>query len=70
MVIIVLFVIILIMVYGFGCGEYKVNCYYLLLFILFLSVGVIGFFLILDLFNLYVMFEIMLLVLFVFIIFG
>ncbi len=64
------FVITLIMAYGFGRGEHKANRYHLPSFILFLSVGVIGSFLTLDLFNLYVMFEIMLLASFVLITLG
>lgn len=64
------FVITLIMAYGFGRGEHKANRYHLPSFILFLSVGVIGSFLTSDLFNLYVMFEIMLLASFVLITLG
>ncbi|MGU3126887.1 proton-conducting transporter transmembrane domain-containing protein [Staphylococcus aureus] len=58
------------MAYGFGRGEHKANRYHLPSFILFLSVGVIGSFLTSDLFNLYVMFEIMLLASFVLITLG
>ncbi|MCD0794334.1 Na+/H+ antiporter Mnh2 subunit D, partial [Staphylococcus aureus] len=54
----------------FGRGEHKANRYHLPSFILFLSVGVIGSFLTSDLFNLYVMFEIMLLASFVLITLG
>lgn len=64
------FVITLIMAYGFGRGEDKANRYHLPSFILFLSVGVIGSFLTSDLFNLYVMFEIMLLASFVLVTLG
>lgn len=64
------FVITLIMAYGFGRGETRANRYHLPSFILFLSVGVIGSFLTSDLFNLYVMFEIMLLASFVLITLG
>ncbi|WP_264768155.1 proton-conducting transporter membrane subunit, partial [Klebsiella pneumoniae] len=53
-----------------GRGEHKANRYHLPSFILFLSVGVIGSFLTSDLFNLYVMFEIMLLASFVLITLG
>lgn len=55
------FVVTLIMAYGFGRGEKRVNLFHLPTFILLLTVGVIGSFLTSDLFNLYVMFEIMLL---------
>ncbi|EHJ06720.1 Na+/H+ antiporter Mnh2 subunit D [Staphylococcus simiae] len=64
------FVITLIMAYGFGRSENKANRYHLPSFILFLSVGVIGSFLTSDLFNLYVMFEIMLLASFVLVTLG
>lgn len=64
------FVVTLIMSYGFGRGENRVNRYYLPTFILFLTVGVIGSFLTSDLFNLYVMFEIMLLASFVLVTLG
>lgn len=64
------FVITLIMAYGFGRGEQRVNRFHLPSFILFLSVGVIGSFLTSDLFNLYVMFEIMLLASFVLVTLG
>ena len=60
MVTVASFVVTLIMSYGFG-REDRVNRYYLPTFILFLTTGVIGSFLTSDLFNLYVMFEIMLL---------
>ena len=63
------FVITLIMAYGFGRGEQRVNRFHLPSFILFLS-GVIGSFLTSDLFNLYVMFEIMLLASFVLVTLG
>lgn len=65
MVTVASFVVTLIMSYGFGRGEDRVNRYYLPTFILFLTTGVIGSFLTSDLFNLYVMFEIMLLASFV-----
>ena len=58
------------MSYGFGRGEDRVNRYYLPTFILFLTTGVIGSFLTSDLFNLYVMFEIMLLASFVLVTLG
>ncbi|MBO1199932.1 Na+/H+ antiporter Mnh2 subunit D [Staphylococcus simiae] len=64
------FVITLIMAYGFGRSESRANRYHLPSFILFLSVGVIGSFLTSDLFNLYVMFEIMLLASFVLVTLG
>ena len=51
-------------------GEDRVNRYYLPTFILFLTTGVIGSFLTSDLFNLYVMFEIMLLASFVLVTLG
>lgn len=53
-----------------GRGEQRVNRYYMPSFILFLTVGVIGSFLTSDLFNLYVMFEIMLLASFVLVTLG
>lgn len=64
------FVVTLIMSYGFGRGERRVNRFYMPSFILFLTVGVIGSFLTSDLFNLYVMFEIMLLASFVLVTLG
>ncbi|WP_154836464.1 Na+/H+ antiporter Mnh2 subunit D [Staphylococcus sp. Marseille-Q1834] len=64
------FVVTLIMSYGFGRGEQRVNRFYMPSFILFLTVGVIGSFLTSDLFNLYVMFEIMLLASFVLVTLG
>ena len=59
------FVVTLIMAYGFGRTEKRAIRYYLPSFILFLTVGVIGSFLTADLFNIYVMFEVMLLASFV-----
>lgn len=70
MVTVASFVVTLIMSYGFGRGEDRVNRYYLPTFILFLTTGVIGSFLTSDLFNLYVMFEIMLLASFVLVTLG
>lgn len=70
MVTITSFVVTLIMSYGFGRGEDRVNRYYLPTFILLLTVGVIGSFLTSDIFNLYVMFEIMLLASFVLVTLG
>ena len=70
MVTIASFVVTLIMAYGFGPAEKRVNRYYLPTFILFLTTGVIGAFLTSDLFNLYVMFEIMLLASFVLVTLG
>ncbi|MEN2446757.1 Na+/H+ antiporter Mnh2 subunit D, partial [Bacillus sp. JR_15] len=70
MVTITSFVVTLIMAYGFGRGEQRVNRFHLPSFILFLTVGVIGAFLTSDLFNLYVMFEIMLLASFVLVTLG
>lgn len=64
------FVVTLIMAYGFGRGEKRVNRFHLPTFILLLTVGVIGSFLTSDLFNLYVMFEIMLLASFVLVTLG
>ncbi|PTG97601.1 Na+/H+ antiporter Mnh2 subunit D [Staphylococcus capitis] len=64
------FVVTLIMAYGFGRGEKLVNLFHLPTFILLLTVGVIGSFLTSDLFNLYVMFEIMLLASFVLVTLG
>lgn len=64
------FVVTLIMAYGFGRGEKRVNLFHLPTFILLLTVGVIGSFLTSDLFNLYVMFEIMLLASFVLVTLG
>ncbi|MBC3049818.1 Na+/H+ antiporter Mnh2 subunit D [Staphylococcus capitis] len=64
------FVVTLIMAYGFGRGEKRVNLFHLPTFILLLIVGVIGSFLTSDLFNLYVMFEIMLLASFVLVTLG
>ena len=64
------FVVTLIMAYGFGRGEKRVNRFHLPTFILLLTVGVIGSFSTSDLFNLYVMFEIMLLVSFVLVTLG
>lgn len=64
------FVVTLIMAYGFGRGEKRVNLYHLPTFILLLTVGVVGSFLTSDLFNLYVMFEIMLLASFVLVTLG
>ena len=70
MVTVASFVVTLIMAYGFGPAEERVNRYYLPTFILFLTTGVIGAFLTSDLFNLYVMFEIMLLASFVLVTLG
>ncbi|WP_381417146.1 Na+/H+ antiporter subunit D [Staphylococcus hyicus] len=64
------FVVFMIIGFGFGRGEKRANRYYLPSFILFLTVGVVGSFLTADLFNLYVMFEIMLLASFVLITLG
>lgn len=64
------FVVTLIMAYGFGRAEKRAIRYYLPSFILFLTVGVIGSFLTADLFNVYVMFEVMLLASFVLITLG
>lgn len=64
------FVVTLIMAYGFGRGEKRVNRFHLPTFILLLTVGVIGSFSTSDLFNLYVMFEIMLLASFVLVTLG
>ena len=64
------FVVTLIMAYGFGRGEKRVNRFHLPTFILLLTVGVIGSFLTSDLFNLYVMFEIILLASFVLVTLG
>ncbi|PTH09663.1 Na+/H+ antiporter subunit D [Staphylococcus capitis] len=64
------FVVTLIMAYGFGRGEKRVNLFHLPTFILLLTVGVIGSFLTSYLFNLYVMFEIMLLASFVLVTLG
>ena len=64
------FVVTLIMAYGFGSREKRAIRYYLPSFILFLTVGVIGSFLTADLFNIYVMFEVMLLASFVLITLG
>lgn len=64
------FVVTLIMAYGFGRGEKRVNLFHLPTFILLLTVGVIGSFLTSNLFNLYVMFEIMLLASFVLVTLG
>ncbi|HLR20253.1 MAG TPA: Na+/H+ antiporter Mnh2 subunit D [Staphylococcus sp.] len=64
------FVVTLIMAYGFGRTEKRAIRYYLPSFILFLTVGVIGSFLTADLFNIYVMFEVMLLASFVLITLG
>ncbi|REH85807.1 Na+/H+ antiporter subunit D [Staphylococcus felis] len=64
------FVVFMIVLFGFGRGERRANRYYLLSFILFLTTGVIGSFLTADLFNLYVMFEIMLLASFVLVTLG
>src|SRR5699024_1443706 len=64
------FVVTLIMAYGFGSREKRAIRYYLLSFILFLIVGFIGSFLTADLFNIYVMFEVMLLASFVLITLG
>ena len=58
------------MAYGFGRGEKRVNRFHLPTFILLLTVGVIGSFLTSDLFNLYVMFEIILLASFVLVTLG
>ena len=64
------FVVTLIISYGFGRAEKRAIRFYLPSFILFLTVGVIGSFLTADLFNLYVMFEVMLLASFVLITLG
>ncbi|MEQ6093194.1 Na+/H+ antiporter Mnh2 subunit D [Staphylococcus saccharolyticus] len=64
------FVVTLIMAYGFGRGEKRVNRFHLPTIILLLTVGVIGSFLTSDLFNLYVMFEIILLASFVLVTLG
>ncbi|WP_251518801.1 MULTISPECIES: Na+/H+ antiporter Mnh2 subunit D [Staphylococcus] len=64
------FVVTLILSYGFGRAEKRAIRYYLPSFILFLTVGVIGSFLTADLFNVYVMFEVMLLASFVLITLG
>ncbi|RIL39744.1 cation:proton antiporter, partial [Mammaliicoccus fleurettii] len=64
------FVVTLIMAYGFGRTEKRAIRFYLLSFILFLTVGVIVSFLTADLFNIYVMFEVMLLASFVLITLG
>lgn len=63
-------VVFLIVLFGFGRGEKRASRYYLLSFILFLTTGVIGSFLTADIFNLYVMFEIMLLASFVLVTLG
>ncbi|PTE95364.1 cation:proton antiporter, partial [Staphylococcus cohnii] len=64
------FVVTLIIAYGFGRAEKRAIRFYLPSFILFLTVGVIGSFLTADLFNIYVMFEVMLLSSFVLITLG
>ncbi|QLK85420.1 Na+/H+ antiporter subunit D [Staphylococcus sp. 17KM0847] len=64
------FVVLMIVAFGFGRGEKRASRYYLPSFILFLTTGVVGSFLTSDLFNLYVMFEIMLLASFVLITLG
>lgn len=64
------FVVTMIIAYGFGRAEKRAIRYYLPSFILFLTVGVIGSFLTADLFNLYVMFEVMLLASFVLVTLG
>lgn len=64
------FVVFMIIGFGFGRGEKRASRYYLPSFILFLTVGVVGSFLTADLFNLYVMFEIMLLASFVLVTLG
>ncbi|EGQ0306878.1 Na+/H+ antiporter subunit D [Staphylococcus pseudintermedius] len=63
-------VVFMIVAFGFGRGEKRASRYYLLSFILFLTTGVVGSFLTADLFNLYVMFEIMLLASFVLVTLG
>ncbi|MBI5975129.1 Na+/H+ antiporter subunit D [Staphylococcus canis] len=64
------FVVFMIVLFGFGRGEKRASRYYLLSFILFLTTGVVGAFLTADIFNLYVMFEIMLLASFVLVTLG
>ncbi|RIL84980.1 cation:proton antiporter, partial [Staphylococcus equorum] len=64
------FVVFMIIGFGFGRGEKRASRYYLPSFVLFLTVGVVGSFLTADLFNLYVMFEIMLLASFVLVTLG
>lgn len=59
------FVVTVIIYFGFGKRERLANRYFLPSFILFLLSGVNGSFLTADIFNLYVMFEIMLLASFV-----
>ncbi|MCU5746900.1 Na+/H+ antiporter Mnh2 subunit D [Staphylococcus sp. SQ8-PEA] len=63
-------VVTLIIAYGFGRAEKRAIRYYLPSFILFLTAGVVGSFLTADLFNLYVMFEVMLLASFVLVTLG
>ncbi len=63
-------VVFMIVAFGFGRGEKRASRYYLLSFVLFLTTGVVGSFLTADLFNLYVMFEIMLLASFVLVTLG
>ena len=64
------FVVTFVLYFGYGRGEKRANRYYLPTFILFMTVGVIGSFLTADVFNLYVMFEIMLIASFVLITLG
>lgn len=64
------FVVTLIIAYGFGRAEKRAIRYYLPSFILFLTTGVVGSFLTADLFNIYVMFEVMLLASFVLVTLG
>lgn len=64
------FVVTIIIYFGFGKRERVANRYFLPSFILFLLTGVNGSFLTADIFNLYVMFEIMLLASFVLLTLG
>ncbi|MEX6217206.1 Na+/H+ antiporter subunit D [Mammaliicoccus sciuri] len=64
------FVVTVIIYFGFGKRERVANRYFLPSFILFLLTGVNGSFLTADIFNLYVMFEIMLLASFVLLTLG
>ena len=64
------FVVTVIIYFGFGKRERVANRYFLPSFILFLLTGVNGSFLTADIFNLYVMFEIMLLASFVLVTLG
>ncbi|PTK39935.1 cation:proton antiporter, partial [Staphylococcus nepalensis] len=59
------FVVTCVIYFGFGKREHLANRYFLPSFILFMLTGVNGSFLTADIFNLYVMFEIMLIASFV-----